>query len=146
MGLWSERTDEISGAESVSLYHNYIAKRKTTTLKKILLHNSDDISLLQRLLKILDRCDVHKAMHEIGFPLIYKKNSGLVPRMITTDNIKIIPACVEVSGKQYYNGTWTGQPAGPPLRVAVWGEYDVSRALCERARYAPEPGRVISML
>lgn len=104
MGLWSERTDEISGAESVSLYHNYIAKRKTTTLKKILLHNSDDISLLQRLLKILDRCDVHKAMHEIGFPLIYKKNSGLVPRMITTDNIKIIPACVEVSGKQYYNG------------------------------------------
>lgn len=32
------------------------------------------------------------------------------------------------------------------LLLAVWGEYDVSRALCERARYAPEPGRVISML
>lgn len=68
MGLWTDRSDEISGAESVALYHHYAATKDPEARRQILLHNSDDVLQLTRLVKVLDKCDVHKAMYHMGFP------------------------------------------------------------------------------
>ena len=50
MGLWQSRDDEISGAESVELYNTYEKIQDPALGEKILLHNSDDILQLSRLL------------------------------------------------------------------------------------------------
>ena len=68
MGLWQSRDDEISGAESVELYHKYEKTQDQTLGEKILLHNSDDILQLSRLLPVIGKSDFHKAMTSLGFP------------------------------------------------------------------------------
>ncbi len=68
MGLWQDRGDEISGGESVELYNQYERTGDEQLEKKILLHNSDDVMQLTRLLKIISKCDFHKAMFHLGFP------------------------------------------------------------------------------
>ncbi len=68
MGLWQSRTDEISGAESVELYNAYEKTGREDLESKILLHNSDDVIQLTRLLKIISKSDFHKAMFFLGFP------------------------------------------------------------------------------
>ncbi len=68
MGLWQDRKDEISGAESVELYDRYEKSGDRSLADKILLHNSDDILQLTRLMKIINKCDFHKAMFYLGFP------------------------------------------------------------------------------
>lgn len=67
MGLWSDRTDQISGAESVELYNQYLRTGSPLIRDTILLHNIDDILQLSRLLKILDKLDLHKIMFHSGF-------------------------------------------------------------------------------
>ena len=69
MGLWQTRTDEISGAESVDLYLEYTRTEDPEIERQILLHNSDDICQLTRLTKVVEKCDVHKAMYSFGFPV-----------------------------------------------------------------------------
>lgn len=69
MGLWQSRTDEISGAESVELYNSYEKSADPQLEKKILLHNSDDVLQLARLMKVVGKCDFHKAMFHLGFPV-----------------------------------------------------------------------------
>ncbi len=69
MGLWQDRSDEISGAESVELYMDYMRTRDPGARRQILLHNSDDVLQLQRLLPVIDKSDFHKAMYKMGFPV-----------------------------------------------------------------------------
>lgn len=69
MGLWQNRTDEISGAESVELYNSYEKTGDPELCRKILLHNSDDVLQLSRLLKVVSKTDFHKAMFHLGFPV-----------------------------------------------------------------------------
>ncbi|MDO4546161.1 MAG: ribonuclease H-like domain-containing protein [Bacillota bacterium] len=68
MGLWQNREDEISGAESVTLYNTYEKTKDPQLEHKILLHNSDDVLQLTRLLRVVSKCDFHKAMFHLGFP------------------------------------------------------------------------------
>lgn len=69
MGLWEHRRDEISGGESVELYYRYLSERDPSIKQTILLHNHDDIIQLYRLLWILEKCDLHRAMYHMGFPI-----------------------------------------------------------------------------
>ncbi len=69
MGLWQYRKDEISGAESVDLYYRYLTEKTDDIKEKILLHNHDDIVQLYRLLKVLEKCDLHRALYNMGFPV-----------------------------------------------------------------------------
>lgn len=67
-GLWSSRSDEISGAESVELYEQWVCYGEQAVLDKILLHNLDDIKQLERLVPIVRKADVHRGMSNMGFP------------------------------------------------------------------------------
>ncbi|MDO5491117.1 MAG: ribonuclease H-like domain-containing protein [Bacillota bacterium] len=69
MGFWQDRTDEISGVESVELYYEYTRTKNPALEEKILLHNRDDVEQLTRLTKITEKCDVHRAMGNMGFPV-----------------------------------------------------------------------------
>ena len=68
MGLWQDRTDEISGADSVEMYWRYVRTGEKSLKEKILLHNSDDVMQLSRLLPAIAKSDFHKAMAHMGFP------------------------------------------------------------------------------
>ena len=66
------RADEISGGESVNLYNEYTANdsasfRSEELLKKILLHNRDDVLQLTRLMSLLKYFDLNVAVEKIGF-------------------------------------------------------------------------------
>ena len=66
------RADEISGGESVNLYNEYTANdsasfRSEELLKKILLHNRDDVVQLTRLISLLKYFDLNVAVEKIGF-------------------------------------------------------------------------------
>lgn len=67
-GLWQSRTDEISGAQSVDMYYEYLIERDESLREKILLHNSDDILQLYKLIPILSKANMHSAMYKLGFP------------------------------------------------------------------------------
>ena len=67
LGLWSDRTDEISGGESVDLYFRFLKTRDPAIRETILLHNKDDILQLSRLLKVFEKLDLHKIMFHSGF-------------------------------------------------------------------------------
>lgn len=68
MGLWTDRSDEISGAESVELYARFERTGDPQARQQILLHNSDDVLQLTRLVRVMDKCDFHRAMFHMGFP------------------------------------------------------------------------------
>lgn len=68
MGLWTTRTDEISGADSVDLYYHYAGTKDEKIRDVILLHNADDIRQLSKLLPVLDKCDLHKTLFKAGLP------------------------------------------------------------------------------
>jgi uncharacterized protein YprB with RNaseH-like and TPR domain len=67
LGLWSDRADEISGAESVELYNRYVRTGDLSLRDTILLHNKDDILQLSRLMKVFEKLDIHKIMYHTGF-------------------------------------------------------------------------------
>lgn len=68
MGIAISRDDEISGKESVELYNRYMETKRFELEKKILLHNHDDIIQLYKILPIIERLDLHKALFKRGFP------------------------------------------------------------------------------
>ena len=72
MGLSKGRLDEISGKESVELYYEYLncpdSMLKSELMKKILLHNHDDLVQLYRILPVIKQTDMHGAMFSLGFP------------------------------------------------------------------------------
>lgn len=69
MGLWEGRSDRISGGESASLYMDYLINRDPDVERMILLHNRDDVVQLARLLRVLEKTEIHKAMYHLGFPV-----------------------------------------------------------------------------
>jgi len=68
-GLWANRDDEIDGGQSVKLYYDYVDNKNDFLKEKILLHNSDDVKQLKKLMNIISRTDFHKAMFSMGFPV-----------------------------------------------------------------------------
>ena len=68
-GLWSDRSDRIDGGESVELYERWEIRREPEVLDKILLHNGDDVLQLARLIPIVRKAEVHRAMANLGFPV-----------------------------------------------------------------------------
>lgn len=90
LGLWGYRLDEIHGGESIELYSQYLETKDVKLENLILLHNSDDVKQLYRLLTILNQTDFHRAMAISGFP----HNIFLVT------NIKLQKSKLTVSGTQ----------------------------------------------
>ncbi len=94
-GLWETRTDTISGADSVDLYYAYLSHKdgegKEALKATIILHNSDDCAQLYRLLPILGKVDMHKAMNGLGFP---------VGKRLEISEISIDKTKLTVIGKQ----------------------------------------------
>lgn len=86
LGLWENRMDEISGAESAAMYMDYLINRDPETEQKILLHNRDDVIQLHRLLRVLDKTEVHRAMYHLGFPVRTLRHSFQVSSMSFGDN------------------------------------------------------------
>lgn len=70
MNLWINREDEITGAQSINLYYEYLNTKSKDIEEKILLHNKDDLLQLTRLIKIIEKTDFHKAVYNNGFPII----------------------------------------------------------------------------
>lgn len=102
MGLWQSREDEISGAESVELYNRYENTGKPELEEKILLHNSDDVLQLTRLIKVLSKCDIHKAMYHLGFPVLPAPESIDIPVcMLMVEKILTEKNSLVISGRQY---------------------------------------------
>ncbi len=94
MGLWQYRKDEISGAESVDLYYRFLTEKSDVLKEKILLHNHDDIVQLYRLLKVLEKCDLHRAMFNLGFP-VKTAETYVIIENISLKNEKLL-----ISGRQ----------------------------------------------
>ncbi len=81
LGLWSDRADEISGSESVELYHQFLRTKDQTTRDTILLHNKDDILQLSRLIKVLDKLNLHKIMFHTGFIVSYHDKKACIQKI-----------------------------------------------------------------
>lgn len=94
MGLSNKRQDEISGADSVKLYSEYIRTKSVNLENKILLHNHDDIIQLLKLLPIIRMVDFHKAMFKLGF----------VANNYKIDKIIISGKDLTINGIQLSNG------------------------------------------
>lgn len=97
MGLWNDRTDEISGKESVDLYYSYLQKKDPQVKEKILLHNRDDVLQLYRLLPVLEKANLHKALYHLGFPVSASQDQ--TPALIV-DKILFSASTLTVSGRQ----------------------------------------------
>ena len=68
MGLWDKRQDKIDGGISIDLYSQYLQTKDIDLERQILLHNSDDVKQLYRLLNVIKQTNFHKAMCTMGFP------------------------------------------------------------------------------
>lgn len=68
IGIWDKRTDQIDGGISIDLYAKYLISKDIELERQILLHNSDDVKQLYRLMEILKKSDFHRAMCAFGFP------------------------------------------------------------------------------
>ena len=82
LGLADERTDEISGAESVVLYEEYETFSNPEDRERILLHNRDDIVQLSRLMRILDKLDLHRIVYYEALSAKRKGGSTLIVRSV----------------------------------------------------------------
>jgi len=104
-GLGQDRTDEISGKESIDFYYTYVSCQDTVLkadmMRQILLHNHDDIIQLTSLIPIVRKCDIHKGMNKLGFVVKGKEDfsSGISWENFTIDSIKMNSKEFEVSGK-----------------------------------------------
>lgn len=98
-GLWSTRSDEISGAESVELYEQWVCYGEQAVLDKILLHNLDDIKQLARLVPIVKKADIHRGMSNMGFPV-----GNLTVNAIRIEEGRIIIGGIQRRNPFNYNG------------------------------------------
>lgn len=86
MGIWAQRADEISGGESVELYFRYLRTKDPKIRETILLHNRDDILQLTRLMRVLDKLDLHKILFHTGFPVCGNGMTLLVEEIMLKKN------------------------------------------------------------
>ena len=68
-GISHLREDRIGGGDSVTMYESYQSTRAKDLEEKILLHNSDDVEQLYRLMALLKNCDLDRAFTKSGFPI-----------------------------------------------------------------------------
>lgn len=71
------RQDRISGGESVALFSEYLNTGSMDLEKRILLHNSDDLKQLLRLMGLLKNVDIHRSFFKTGFPIDGGRLSGI---------------------------------------------------------------------
>ncbi len=90
LGIWGNRRDEIDGKESIILYSEYMMSKSNELEEKILLHNSDDIKQLYRLLNVIEKTNFHRAMSNMGFPY----------ESLLINEIKIVKGKLSVHGSQ----------------------------------------------
>lgn len=83
MDLSDDRADEIDGAESVRLYEEYETFSNPEDRERILLHNRDDIVQLSRLLKLLDKLDLHRIVYYEALSAERESGEVLVVKKIT---------------------------------------------------------------
>ena len=76
-GIATLREDRISGGESVDLYNQYVETGSMDFERRILLHNSDDVKQLSRLMALLRNCNIHRAFHKNGFPISRGRITGV---------------------------------------------------------------------
>lgn len=81
LGLWQDREDKISGAESVELYHCFLRTGDPVIRNTILLHNKDDLLQLSRLMKVLEKLNLHKIMFHIGFIVSHQDKKIRIQRI-----------------------------------------------------------------
>lgn len=86
LGLWSSRGDEISGKESIDLYYNFLRTGNEEIRETILLHNRDDVLQLSRLLRILEKLDLHKALFHTGFIIPLDEKRVYIQKIEWTGN------------------------------------------------------------
>jgi len=113
--LWPDRTDEISGADSVELYQQFLKTGDPDLRDTILLHNKDDILQLSRLMKVFEKLNLHKIMFYTGFIVsnqgkkIYIKNIELQKDSIFVSgihkNISMDYRCYQNSHEAAFSGT-----------------------------------------
>ncbi|MCB6994576.1 ribonuclease H-like domain-containing protein [bacterium 210820-DFI.6.37] len=99
LGLWQDRKDEISGKESVELYYQYLSRKDPEIKETILLHNYDDILQLHRLLRVLEKTDLHRAMFHMGFPVGSQAFSQTRP-VLAVEKISLTQGFLEITGRQ----------------------------------------------
>ena len=68
-GIDNRRTDTLNGMQSVKLYNQYVNTHSADMERQILLHNSDDVLQLYRLLPLIRQADIHRALQRHGFPV-----------------------------------------------------------------------------
>ncbi len=84
--LGINRTDTISGKESVALYNEYIKTQNSLLKEKILLHNFEDIYYLPKILEIIKKYDLHKIVFEN--PRYLRTQEGHQKTIILKNDIK----------------------------------------------------------
>ncbi len=96
MGIWDKRSDKISGAESISRYYNYLTSKDGAVRDEILLHNSDDVLQLARIMPILDKIELSKAFFNLSCPLSFA----------ISNKIKIAKKSLIIAGDAYVNSSY----------------------------------------
>ncbi len=106
MGLWQSRSDEISGAQSVELYAAYEKERDPALERSILLHNSDDILQLARLIRVVTKSDFHRAMFHLGFPA----GPLTVTKILLEKDFLVVSGIQRAADMEYMSFSLEGQP------------------------------------
>lgn len=94
LGLWTTRDDLIDGKISVDMYFQYLHNQDENLERQILLHNSDDVKQLYRILACIPQTDFHRSMCKYGFPF----------EQLLIENIKL------QKKKLSFTGTIKGKP------------------------------------
>lgn len=95
LGIGDIRADKISGYESVLKYQEYLKTGSEILKSEIILHNSDDIIQLEKLLSLLKKIDVHKALFSYGFPVVYEN------KKIYIDKVKLKTNSLNIKGHYF---------------------------------------------
>ncbi len=67
-GISHLRNDKISGSDSITAYRNYLDRGSENLRSIVLLHNSDDVKQLYRLLELVKISELHRSLYKTGFP------------------------------------------------------------------------------
>lgn len=103
LGSSEERHDEISGLESVRLYHKYQQYRNPEDKQRILLHNRDDLVQLASILRILDKLDLHRILYHEGFSVVHKEGRALVQKISFGKSSLTVRAITTGLSMDYYS-------------------------------------------
>ncbi len=101
LGLWINRTDEISGADSVALYMEYLHSKDSDLENLILLHNRDDIVQLSFLLEIINKLDLHEIMFYNGFVVSVNEKKAYVNQIKKKKNEFLVLGNIEGCSMDY---------------------------------------------